>query len=287
LSCYSVSHFVRSFSMSCAQGSLSPKAQSHDVDIPQEVPPPWLLRHASPSPNTHVDCKADFEVSNVPRGPCEAKPDFGLCNVAGSPCKARPTSEHYVGQEVYVLRTGGSWSPGILAHIQEDFVTVTLNEGGEKQIPIDLMHAQIKLMQTRERSVSPQPTATSDKWSVRLPVKVLRTNGSWSHGMIVHLQKDFMTVGLSEGGEKRIPAHLMDTQVVPIEPSNASKERFGFNISDVVRWTAADEDIPTGSTGVIRGFKDAFVTVQFPKGTWDLLPCGLLKVGNTKSPNVV
>lgn len=287
--------------MSCA---ISPS--EHPVD----VPPAWLLRQ--PFANVPVNltydcspCKPDFELSNVPRGlcgsyplsgfpaqfevklgfgssdvtqaPCEAESDIGLSE-CHTPFKATPSVDDLVGQEVDVLRTNGSWSLGKVVEIQLDIVKVALEDGGEKRIPMHLVHAQIKPKPRSARHAPPPRPATSERWSMRLPVSVLRSNGSWSQGTIIDLKPDFITVGLIDGGEKKIPAHLMDAQAVPLELAERSENSTGLSVGNTVTWTDSDNDIPAGTMGVVRGFKDAFVTVQFPNGTWDLLPLGLLKI---------
>lgn len=59
------------------------------------------------------------------------------------------------------------------------------------------------------------------------------------------------------------------------------KLKFGFHIGDSVTWVKADEDIPSGSEGVVTGFSKDGVHVLFPSGDWEMKPAHLQKVGGT------
>jgi len=49
-----------------------------------------------------------------------------------------------LGQSVLVLRGSGAWSPATVTDIQPGGVTVTLQEGGYKQIPAHFLHQQVR-----------------------------------------------------------------------------------------------------------------------------------------------
>jgi len=50
---------------------------------------------------------------------------------------------------------------------------------------------------------------------------------------------------------------------------------FGLAVGKTVRWTGADEDIPSGSTGQVVGFLGDRVRVQFYKGIFKFKPAEL------------
>jgi len=57
----------------------------------------------------------------------------------------------------------------------------------------------------------------------------------------------------------------------------AAKAGKEVRLHDIVTWTSADEDVPTGAKGTVIGFTDDEVQVQFPKGTWNFVPTELVK----------
>jgi len=70
----------------------------------------------------------------------------------------------------------------------------------------------------------------------------------------------------------------------PNEAGSARQEYLGFRIHDNVTWTGADQEIPRGTIGVVDGFTNCRVRVQFPRGTWRFEPSELLNVSASHSP---
>jgi len=61
--------------------------------------------------------------------------------------KAKPAPNAFrVGQMVLVLRSNGTWSQSAVAECSPAMLTVVLQEGGQKQIPADLIDTSVKLL---------------------------------------------------------------------------------------------------------------------------------------------
>lgn len=127
--------------------------------------------------------------------------------------------EYGVGQEVEVLRSNGSWEPG---RIEKIVVRITLKDGTTKEIPADLMPKQVRLMQANGSASLGLPAA-SDKYSIDQDVEVLRSNGSWSFGVITAILPASMTVTLKDGSQKAVPTELMHSHVRPMQSTGSPR----------------------------------------------------------------
>jgi len=124
--------------------------------------------------------------------------------------------KYCVGQEIEVLRGGGSWSPATILEIEQDMVHVSMKDGGKKHIPSGAMHTQARLLHPVEPS---QPQATREEPSVGQAVFILRHDGSWSPGIIAEINPDDVAVRLEDGGKKRISADKIGSEVKFHKPS--------------------------------------------------------------------
>lgn len=61
--------------------------------------------------------------------------------------KPKPAPNDFrLGQIILVLRSNGAWSQGAVAECKPTMLTVVLQEGGQKQIPADLIDTSVKLL---------------------------------------------------------------------------------------------------------------------------------------------
>jgi hypothetical protein len=70
------------------------------------------------------------------------------------------------GQRVYVLRSSGVWSQGIVADSNPAMLTLALQDG-EKQIPAELIHSHIKVMTEEQQQQAEEEEREARKWQER------------------------------------------------------------------------------------------------------------------------
>lgn len=101
----------------------------------------------------------------------------GHSNSSARVCGERESGWH-VNQEVQVLRTSGSWSSGTITEIEQDMVTVILDDGNRKRIPKSAMAIQVRLPRSSERpqkqtSQSPTPASPLPAYSYPAPLSLV------------------------------------------------------------------------------------------------------------------
>jgi len=62
------------------------------------------------------------------------------------------------------------------------------------------------------------------------------------------------------------------TWVFPPEELVLAASKFGFNTGQRVSWTSSNDDVPSGTAGIVKRFTADRVSVTFPAGTWGFPP---------------
>jgi len=61
------------------------------------------------------------------------------------------TSRYVLGQIVYVMRSSGEWSQGAVAETSSEALTVVLKDGGQKQVPMELVDTILRPLTEEQR----------------------------------------------------------------------------------------------------------------------------------------
>jgi len=153
-------------------------------------------------------CKRQFQTTKQPH-----QEGYGLCEncrhatpplpAQAMPQPAAPVAHPrlQIGMAVQVQRRDDSWSAAHIDHVHGDgSIRATLDDGtGVKEICTSQLPTMMKIVATYHRGES---------------VYVLRSDGSWSAGMVTEVATDgSITVTLSHGETKTIPRAMVVSQI--------------------------------------------------------------------------